>query len=69
MGRRILSQTLAGRPVVCGVRAPLTDASPEAWWEEEATRLGLSVYDLKEQVRLADEIIEEIVLADKYRES
>lgn len=55
------AQTPAGRPILCGVRAPLSHESPEAWWEEEATRLGLSVHALKEQIRLADEILDEII--------
>lgn len=48
----------ADRPVVCGVRAPLSPSSPEAWWVEEAGRRGLTVAELKEQVRLADERLE-----------
>ena len=56
--------TFAGRPIVNGVRAPLSDASPAAWWEEEAQRLGVSEEDLRAQVRLADEIMDEILRED-----
>jgi hypothetical protein len=55
-----MKRTPAGRPLILGTPAPLTDASPEAWWAEEAARLGLSTQDLEDQVRLADSVLEEL---------
>lgn len=40
---------------------PLNDASPPEHWEAKAKELGLSVESLREQVRLADEAMEEIL--------
>lgn len=48
------------RPVILGVRKPLTQSDPSEWWEEEALRLGVPVQELREQIRLADEVLEEI---------
>jgi len=53
------------RPVINGVRRPLSLDDPLEWWTEEASRLGLSVEELRAQVRLADEIIDELVEEDQ----
>lgn len=39
--------------------APLNDKSSEAEWEAKAKELGITVSDLKEQIRLADLFLEE----------
>jgi hypothetical protein len=49
------------RPVINGVPRPLSLDDPLEWWTEEATRLGLSVEELRAQVRLSDEILSELV--------
>jgi len=59
--RSRFTKTPAGRPVVCGVPAPLSETSPEAWWAEEVTKRGLNSKVLMEQVRLADSILAEIL--------
>lgn len=40
---------------------PLNDDSPPEHWEAEAEKLGVPVEVLREQIRLADEVMEEIV--------
>jgi hypothetical protein len=49
------------RPESQGVRKPLALTDPHEWWVEEARQFGLTVEDLRAQVALADEIIEEII--------
>lgn len=41
--------------------ASLAQSDPDEWWEEEASRLGLTVEELRKQVELADSIMEEIL--------
>lgn len=40
---------------------PLTQDDPDEVWAPRAAALGLTVADLREQVRLADAIMEEII--------
>jgi len=47
------------------VRKPLSPVSSDSEWEREAKRLGLSVAELREQIRLADEIMEEIIREER----
>lgn len=56
------------RPSFNGTRKPLALTDPIEWWEEEATRLRLSVSAYREQVMRADEIMEEIIAEDMFRE-
>lgn len=49
------------RPIIKGVPKPLAESDPIEWWQEEAARLGLTVESLKEQIKLADEVIDEII--------
>lgn len=57
--------TTSKRPMVLGVPKPLAATDPVEWWEEEAHRLGLPVADLREQVRLADEILTELFAEER----
>lgn len=49
-------------------KRPLTQADPDCVWEPEAKRLGLTVKELREQVALADSIIEELFAEDEFRQ-
>ena|ERR1700690_744374 len=49
------------RPIINGIRKPLSFNDPIEWWKEEAKRLNISPESLREQVRLTDEILSEII--------
>lgn len=53
------------RPVVFGIPKPLAPSDPVEWWADEAARLGLTVEELREQIRISDEIMEELLLEEK----
>lgn len=46
-------------------RRPLSDADPPERWQAEAERLGVPVETLREQIRLADEVISEIIAEER----
>lgn len=49
-------------------KRPLAQCDPDSDWETEAKRLGLSVIELREQIALADSIIEELFAEERFRE-
>lgn len=48
-------------------RKPLNDLSTPAEWRAAAKRLGLSEHDLREQTKIADEIITELIKEEKNK--
>lgn len=46
-------------------RKPLTQNDPDSIWAPEAARLGLTVAALMDQVRIADEILDEVMAEEK----
>jgi hypothetical protein len=53
------------RPVICGIPKPLTPSDPPEWWQEAADREGISVESLREQVQLADALLDEIIAEER----
>ena len=49
------------------IKKPLIQSDPDSMWEPEAKRLGLTVPALREQVRLADSILEEIINQENFQ--
>lgn len=45
--------------------APLNDNSPSERWSFDAMLLGIDVKTLKQQIKLADEVMEEIIAEEK----
>lgn len=46
-------------------KKPLALSDPMELWEQEAKRLDINVYILRDQIRLADAIIEDLIEEEK----
>lgn len=60
-----LIHTAAGRPVRFGVPDQLNSESPDSWWQEEATKLGLTTEELRRQVALVNEVLAEVYAEER----
>ena len=54
MTEKLQIHTAAGRPVRFGVPDQLNSESPDSWWQEEATKLGLTTEELRRQLALVN---------------